>query len=342
MKKLLLYFILLTAGICQSQNVFQDNLDSYNVNSQLSGQGTWTNNSSNGGTGSCTGPGGLCSNAQVQSSGFSYLNYGTSSNSLQLLADTDGCGTLFTPITSGDFYVGLMINLSSSATSPNDFFRVNSGNAFVTTFRIFIKTVTANSFTIGISKGGSGNAIAYTTSSFGFNQDHLLILKYSIQSGASDDALNLYVNPVIANGVPASPDATTNSGTDQSSSVDRLVFRQNATATPTGRAGLVSVAKSWTGLIFPNMNTTTFEKNQFELSNSNIKSGILSIKSYENINDLIIKIYDIEGKVIETKETSLNNQINDIAIKPLQESGIYIVEIIGKNNIKFSQKIIVK
>lgn len=340
MKKLLLYFILLIVGICQSQNVFQDNLDSYNVNSQLSGQGTWTNNSSNGGTGACTGA--ICPNAQVQSSGFSYLNYGTSSNSLQLLADTDGCGTLFTPITSGDFYVGLMINLSSSATSPNDFFRVNSGNAFVTTFRIFIKTVTANSFTIGISKGGSGNAIAYTTSSFGFNQDHLLILKYSIQSGASDDALNLYVNPVIANGVPASPDATTNSGTDQSSSVDRLVFRQNATATPTGRAGLVSVAKSWTGLIFPNMNTTSFEKNQFEIANSNIKSGILSIKSVENIDDLIIKIYDIDGKVIETKETSLNNQINDIAIKPIQESGIYIIEIIGKKNIKFSQKIVVK
>jgi hypothetical protein len=57
---------------------------------------------------------------------------------------------------------------------------------------------------------------------------------------------------------------------------------------------------------------------------------------------LIIKIYDINGKVIETKETSLNNQINDIAIKPIQESGIYIVEIIGKNNIKFSQKIVVK
>ncbi len=340
MKKLLLLSIILFSGIINAQTVFQDNMNAYTVNSQLSGQGSWTNNSSNGGTGACTGA--ICTNAQVLTPGFNYLNYGSSSNSVQLLTDTDGCGMLFTPITTGDFYVGLMINASSSATSPNDFFRVNSSNAFVTTFRIFIKTVTANSFTIGISKGGSGNAIAYTTSSFGFNQDHLLILKYSIQSGASDDALNLYVNPVIANGVPASPDATTNSGTDQSSSVDRLVFRQNATATPTGRAGLVSVAKSWTGLIFPNMNTNSFEKNQFEISNSNIKSGILSIKSNKTIEEAIIKIYDIDGKVIETKETSLNNQINDVAIKPIQESGIYIVEIIGKNNIKFSQKIIVK
>ena len=55
MKKLLLYFTMLTFGIGYSQNVFQDNLNAYTVNTQLSGQGTWTNNSSNGGTGSCTG-----------------------------------------------------------------------------------------------------------------------------------------------------------------------------------------------------------------------------------------------------------------------------------------------
>ena len=60
-----------------------------------------------------------------------------------------------------------------------------------------------------------------------------LILKYSQLAGAGDDILNLYVNPVIANGVPATPDATTSSGTDQSGTIDRLVFRQNATATPT-------------------------------------------------------------------------------------------------------------
>jgi hypothetical protein len=340
MKKLLLSSIILFSGIINSQTVFQDNMNAYTVNSQLSGQGSWTNNSSNGGTGSCTGA--ICTNAQVLTPGFNYLNYGSSSNSVQLLTDTDGCGTLFTPITTGDFYVGLMINASSSTTSPNDFFRVNSGNAFVTSFRVFIKTVTANSFTIGISKGASGNAVAYTSSSYGFNQDHLLILKYSIQSGASDDTVNLYVNPVIANGVPTSPDATTSSGTDQSSSIDRLVFRQNATATPTGRAGLVSIAKSWTGLIFPNLNAFSFEKNQFEVSSLNIKSGILSIKSNKTIDDAIIKIYDIDGRIIETKETSLNNQVNDVAIKPIQESGIYIIEIIGENNMKFSQKMIVK
>ncbi|MEI7508308.1 MAG: hypothetical protein WCJ62_02475, partial [Flavobacterium sp.] len=282
MKKILFYFSILTFGIGNSQNVFHDNLNAYNVNTQLSGQGSWTNNSSNGGTGGCTGA--LCTNAQVQTSGFNYLNYGSSNNSLQLLADTDGCGTLFTPITSGDMYVGLMVNVSSSSTNPNDFFRVNNNNGFVTTFRVFIKTVTANSFSIGISKGGSGNAIAYTNSSYGFNQDHLLVLKYTQSTGAADDVLNLYVDPVMANGVPASPDATTNFGTDQAGNVDRLVFRQNATATPTGRAGLVSVALSWTGLI-SSLTTTEFQKESFAINTNEVKSGNLSIQANKNISN---------------------------------------------------------
>ena len=339
MKKILLYFSILTFGIGYSQNVFHDNFNAYTVNTQLSGQGSWTNSSSNGGTGSCTGA--LCVNSQVQIPGFSYLNYGASNNSLQLLADTDGCGTLFTPITSGDMYVGFMLNLSSSTTSPNDFFRVNNNNAFVTTFRVFIKTISSSSFSIGISKGGSGNAIVYTNSSYGFNQDHLIILKYSQSSGASDDVLNLYVDPVIANGVPTLPDATTSSGTDQAGNVDRLVFRQNATGTPTGRAGLVSVALSWTGLIFPNLNSTEFHKESFAIDSNEVKSGNLLIQSNKNIINAKIKIYDIDGKIIENKTISLREERNYISINPIQNSGIYIVEIMS-NDITFNQKFIVK
>ena len=238
-------------------------------------------------------------------------------------------------------YVGLMLNLSSSTTSPNDFFRVNNNNAFVTTFRVFIKTVSSGSFSIGISKGGTGNAIAYTNSTYGFNQDHLIILKYTQSSGAADDILNLYVDPVMANGVPSLPDATTNSGTDQAGNVDRLVFRQNATATPTGRAGLVSVALSWTGLIFPNLSSTEFQKGSFAINSNEVKSGILSIKSYNSIDKALLSIYDTDGKIIETKTISLSNDLNSININPIQSSGLYIVSITA-NEVKFNQKIIVK
>ncbi len=339
MKKKLLLLALLYSFAMFSQSIFQDNLSNYTTGQTLSGQGTWTNNSSGAGTGACTGA--ICTNAAVVTPGFSYTNYGTSTKSLQLLADTDGCGTMFTSVTSGDMYVGFMINVSSAVTSPNDFFRVNNGNSFVTGFRVFIKTITPNTFTIGISKGGSGNAVVYTTNAYAFNQDCLLILKYSQLAGAADDVLNLYVNPVIANGVPATPDATTNLGTDQSGTIDRLVFKQNATSTPTGRAGLVSVARSWTGLIFPNLSFSQFEKEVFTINGRYAKTGILNINSNTNLENASVSIYSLEGKLLENKNLSLIDSENSIAINPIQNSGVYIISIKG-NGVNFNQKIYIE
>lgn len=339
MNKKLLLIALLNSFAMFSQMIFQDNLSNYTTGQTLNGQGTWTNNSSSAGTGGCTGP--ICTNATVLTPGFSYTNYGTSTKSLQLLADTDGCGSMFTTVTSGDLYVGFMINVSSAVTNPNDFFRVNNGNSFVTGFRVFIKTVSGNTFTIGISKGGSGNAVVYTTNSYAFNQDHLLILKYSQLAGAADDLLNLFVNPIIANGVPATPDATTGLGTDQSGTIDRLVFRQNATATPTGRAGLVSVARSWTGLIFPNMSVTQFGKEVFTINSKNAKNGILTINSNANLENASLSIYSLNGKLLENKNISLLDSENSIAINPIQNGGVYIVSIKG-NGVNSNQKIYVE
>jgi hypothetical protein len=340
MKKAVICILLLAFIKGYSQTIFQDNLNNYTVNTQLSGQGTWTNNSSNGGTGACTGA--LCVNAKVLTPGFNYLNYGTSTKSLQLLSDTDGCGTLFTPVTSGDVYVGFMINVSSAATNPNDFFRVNNGSFTTTTFRVFVKTVSGNTYSLGISKGAPGNATVYTTNVYSFNQDYLVILKYSQLAGAADDQLNLYVNPVMANGVPTTPDATTNSGTDQSGNLDRLVFRQNTTAatTPTGRAGLVSVARSWTGLIFPNMAASAFSKAHFTINSKNAKNGVLQINALEAIEKATLSIYNLEGKLLENKSITVLNTTNEIAIHPIANEGVYLVSI-EANGEQYSQKVLI-
>jgi hypothetical protein len=340
MKKSAIYVLLFLCSLGYSQTIFQDNFNNYTVNTQLSGQGTWTNNSSNGGTGACTGA--LCVNAKVLTPGFNYLNYGSSTKSLQLLSDTDGCGTLFTPVTSGDVYVGFMINVSSAATNPNDFFRVNNGSFTTTVFRVYIKTVSGNTYTIGISKGGQGNPVVYTTNAYSFNQDQLVILRYSQSAGAADDLLNLYVNPVMANGVPTTPDATTNSGTDQSGNLDRLVFRQNTTVatTPTGRAGLVSVARSWTGLIFPTMAATSFSKAHFTLNATEAKNGLLQINALETIENATLSIYNLEGKLLENKTIALLNTTNEIPIHPITNTGVYLISITA-NGEKYSQKVMV-
>jgi hypothetical protein len=232
-----------------------------------------------------------------------------------------------------------MINISSAVTNPNDFFRVNNGGAFSTAFRMYIKTVSANTFSIGISKGSS--TATYTASSYGFNQNHLIILKYSFGAGAADDQLNLYVNPTMAGGVPTTPDATTTAGTDPTSALDRLVFRQNTTGTPTGRAGLVSVAQSWTGLIFPNLSVADTTQTTFSINSNEASAGLLSIMSTAKLENGVLSIYSIEGKLVESKNIALSQNANLISIHPIQTSGVYIVTITG-NGLQGTQKIVVK
>lgn len=339
MKKTLLLITLFFFGVSQSQNIFRDYFNTYTTGAQLSGQGTWTNNSSNpGGLGNCTGA--ICTNAQVLPTAISYINYGSSPNSIQLKPDTDGCGTAFTPSNSTNLYVGMVLNISNAVSaSPTDFFRVMSGSNSNVAFRVTLQSFTGG-FYVGISK--ANGSVFYFSQAISYNTNHLIILKYTRAAGTTDDAVRMYVDPSAGSSEPAMPDMATTTGTDAIGSIDRMCFRQNASiGLPTGRVGLISVSGSWTGLTFPTLANETFEKTNFVVSTSEINSGILKINSSSNFENSNIKIYDLQGRIIENKIISLTNNENLISINPIQNKGIYIVEITTNDESKFSQKIFV-
>lgn len=342
MKTTLLLLVGLSSAMSIGQNHFQDSFGSYVSGTQLSGQGTWTNNSSNpGGLGSAiVGNGGA--NANVLASSVSYQDFGTSVNSFEIRPNGDGCGTAFTPVTDGDMYVGFVLNLSAAQANNNsDFFRVLSGGNYNTTFRLYAIN-TGFGFNIGVCKGANGNPIGQTNLSYSYDQDHLVIIKYSQFPGAGDDLVSVYIDPVYANGMPASPNATTNTGADQAGSVDRLTFRQNwSNGMPTGKVGLVSVARTWDDLTFVTLAANEFSmQNAILIDSQNAKSGILSIKSGKEINALL-KIYSVNGTLIQEVSTRLS-QLTAVNISPLQSS-VYIVEITNtETSSKTTQKIIVK
>ena len=177
MKKTILLVTLLIFGISNAQNIFRDYFNTYTTGTQLSGQGTWTNNSSNpGGLGTCTGA--TCTNAQVLPTAISYINYGSSPNSIQIKPDTDGCGTAFTASNSTNLYVGMVINISNAvSTSPTDFFRVMGGGNFNVAFRVTLQSFTGG-FYVGITKA-NGN-VFYFSQAISLNTNHLIIIKYGL------------------------------------------------------------------------------------------------------------------------------------------------------------------
>lgn len=334
MKKILQTISLFVFAISSAQNIFQDSFSSYTTATNLSGQGTWSNNSSlPGGLGGCAGFG--CSNSKVIATAIDYLNYGSSVNSVELKSDLDACGKGFSAVTSNDVYVGIVLNLTSSLTGANDFFRVMSGGNFNPAFRMLAKNNGA-SFFIGFSK--SSGATVYTTNSYAYGQNHLVVFKYSKFAGTSDDTVTVYVDPNFSAGVPALYDGQTFAGTDQTLAIDRLSIRQNSPTGTLGRYGLVSASSTWAGLAFPNLETPLFDKSSFTIVASNAKQGELQVISNSFQENAKISIYDVQGRTIDSKTVSLEANINAIVINPIQNTGIYIVEI-SANGQKISQKI---
>jgi len=344
MKKFLLSIFTLTASLTFAQNIFQDSFASYNSNAQLSGQGVWTNNSSlAGGLGSCVGA--LCQNAYVVDQNMSAAGYGSSTKAFSLTPNTDGCGRAFTPFTAnGDLYVGMVININNAQSSPVDFFRVLSGGNFTTTFRMLVQPTSGSTYSIGIRKGDTGNPTVYTANSYNYGTDYLLIFKYTQAAGINDDTVTLYANANYAAGEAGNTVSATNfAGNDQSGTIDRMSFRQNAgpAGMPTGKVSLVSVATTWETLTF-NLSNNEFNKNTFAISSNEVNNGILNIKSGITLENAVLSIYDIQGRKIDTKTISLEENINDITINPIHNSGFYIVEITSDSNQRFTQKIVVK
>jgi hypothetical protein len=122
-----------------------------------------------------------------------------------------------------------------------------------------------------------------------------------------------------------------------------MSFRQNAgpAGMPTGFVSLISVARTWDTLTFI-LTNNEFNKNTFTIASNEVNNGVLNIKSSITLENAIINIYDIQGRKIETKSISLEDNINDIPINPIHNSGVYIVEIKSSSNQRFTQKIVVK
>lgn len=341
MKKNLLLIALLSFSVSHSQLVFQDDFSAYTVEQSLNNQGSWTNNSSlPGGLGAPIAGG---TSINVIATPISYAGYGNSPNSIQIKPNSDACGLGFTDVTAGDVYIGFVLNLSAAQVNNNsDFFRVMSNDNYNTSCRLYAVD-TGFEFNLGVAKGANGNPIAFTNTGLSYDQNHLIIIKYSQNSATtSDDTVSIYIDPAYALGQPSSPTIFTNSGLDQAGSIDRLTFRQNWTnGMPTGRAGLVSVALSWESLGLP-LSTNQFESNNtITIASQNAKTGFLTIQSAIAINDATLRIFALNGTLLQNKTISIAASSSNIPIAALASSG-YIVEITSPSGKRYIQKIIVQ
>jgi hypothetical protein len=342
MTKKLLLLALLNSFAMFSQIIFNDDFSSYSSGQPLSGQGSWTNNSSlNGGLGSCSGFG--CVSSSIVNNTVSYPNYGSAAKSLSIASNQDAVGTTFTGVSSGTIYISFVVNFSAAVNDPGgsasqDFFRVMSSGNYNTAFRIGAYN-SGGGFVIFMQKGSGAKVFS---SALTYNQNHLLVMKYTFNPGLNDDLVSLFVDSNMAASEPTTTIQTSDGGagtTDYLTAIDRMNFRANYSTIPTGVIGLVKSSKSWNDLT---LGTSNLEFNSsFFVNSKNAKNGLLTINSNTNLENTSLSIYSLDGKLVENRTISLIDSENSIAINPIQNGGVYIVSIKG-NGVNYNQKIYVE
>ncbi len=335
MKTILLNFCVfaLICSCVHSQTIFQEDFATLTTGQDLNGQGSWSNNTSSGGTGGVFGG----APSQVVAFALSYPDYGSSNNSVQSVntANSDGPGHIFpSAITSGTYYTSFVLNVSDAPSTANtvfDVIRVLNGSAFSTSMRFFVQE-SGSGYNMGIKIGDSSSPSGITSDVYSYNTAYLVVLKYTINPGATDDELELFVNPDYALGEPAMSTLSAPAPAfEASSNIDRFAFPWNVPNTGrfAGHVGLVSVATSWNALALSNDN--------FNLSSTTFKynNSSDSIEFNTNVSGML-NIYTITGKFVNTFQVEDRNSLF-LSL----DKGAYISNFIARNGEQKTLKFLV-
>ncbi len=192
MKKTITFFTSLIVMILMSMTVnaqvlINEQFD-YPVGDSLSGHGWATH-------------GNLGVNTILTVSGnLSYTGYCTPSGQSASLSSAGGqdINRTFTSPTSGSLYAAILINVTS-ATTTGDYFLAFFKATTTMSGRVFIKkdATDATKFTLGTVKASTGTPV-YSNVLLSMNTTHLVVLKYTIVAGATNDVVSIFVNPSTA------------------------------------------------------------------------------------------------------------------------------------------------
>ncbi len=152
--------------------------------------------------------------------------------------------------TSGTFYAAFLVNASEVKTAADYFFHFLPSSSSSTDFKgkVFVQRDASNNLRFGITKASSAiSESAATTYSYSLNTTYLIVVKYVIVSGATNDEVYMWVNPVIGETEPA-PQLTAAdlTGTDIGA-IGAVAIRQSSNG-PIARIDGIRVTNNWAKL----------------------------------------------------------------------------------------------
>ena len=130
-----------------------------------------------------------------------YLGSGIG-NEVTLTTSGEDVNRTFAPQTSGTVYASFLVNVTSATPAGDYFFHVGAttiGTAF--RGRVFVSRNEENKLAFGIAQ--STTTVNYSAFVYDLNTTYLIVLRYEILDGASNDAASIFVNPPLNAPIPA-------------------------------------------------------------------------------------------------------------------------------------------
>ncbi len=241
-RKLLLLIIMLSLGyVGWGQTLLLSENFDYTIGTDLTANG-WNI------TGTTATP-----TVAVSASSITYSGYLSSSigNEVSLATSGQDVNKTFTAQTTGIVYASCLVNITSASTTGDYFFHLGASSIGTTYHgRVFVKRDASNNLAFGISRAGAVGTAVFTPYSYALNTTYLLVLRYSIVSGASNDLAAIYINPAL-NAVEPGTGWTSSTDTPADlANIGSVALRQgSASSAPALKLDGIRVATTWADIV---------------------------------------------------------------------------------------------
>lgn len=167
----------------------------------------------------------------VSEGSITYTDYLSSGigNQVTLTSTGEDVHRQFIAQTSGTVFFSFLANITSATTSGDYFFHVSQSPLGSFRGRIFVKKNETDKLAFGIAH--SSTSPNYSTFDYDLNTTYLIVLRYEIIEGASNDVSSIYINPPLNMSIPLSGwiSNTDASGTDLTD-LGTLALRQGSSS----------------------------------------------------------------------------------------------------------------
>jgi hypothetical protein len=289
----------------------------------------------------------------VVTPGLTYAGYASSGIGNAAKVDTAGedVNKIFAAQTSGTVYTAFMMNVQKATTIGDYCLHLSTLPLASTEFvsRLHIKRDASNNLALGLGKRQSDTT--FTTFSGALNTTYLVVIKYEIIAGDSNDRLSLFVGD---SGVPSTEPTTPTIGpitplSTDPSNIGSIALRQGSAANAS-RVIIdgIRIAASWSAAI------AGIEDNRLPLTANRISLAISPnpFRNFTNVSFNVvpkdvrsIKIYDVVGNVVRVlSKVSSNMVIWDGKNEDgrLVTAGVYFIKLATNQQTKIAKLLLVR